>query len=411
MDAGSLDQPAERPRGARSGRRAEAATSPLTSEHIRRANAWSVLQAVRAAGVSSRTEITAATGLTGMSVHRLIGELRRHRLVVSAGRTAVGTVGRPSSLFRFNASIAHVVGIDVGNETTRAELTDLDRTVRARREVPTAAVEDDLAAHLLGLIAELRATEGVAHDELVAVAVGVPAVAGPDGTILRASQHHQWEGLDLGGRLSAALGTEVVVRQDDHLAALAELQGGACSGARSAVVLDVGKGIGVGVITGGQVHGGIHNAAGRVAWIPIPVDAGGESSTIPIGQLLTADGLIADYRRLGGTAPADGALSVFEADSGGEPAAAGAIDLFATRLGWLVAAVVAVMDPEVVVIGGGISRSYTRLAEGVTGRLAAIIAAPPPVVASTLGPQAVVNGAIDAALGLADAWLREQLGS
>jgi predicted NBD/HSP70 family sugar kinase len=411
VETGSLAQPVDRPRGARPGRRAVAATSPLTSEHIRRANAWSVLQAVRAAGVSSRTAITAATGLTGMSVHRLIAELRRRRLVVPAGRTAVGAVGRPSSLFRFNASIAHVVGIDVGNETTRAELTDLDGTVRARRETPTAAVEDDLAAHLLDLVAELREGSGVELDGLVGVAIGVPAVAGPDGTILRASQHHQWEGLDLGGCLRAALGIEVVVRQDDHLAALAELRGGACAGARSAVVLDVGKGIGVGVITGGQVHGGIHNAAGRVAWIPIPVDEGREPGGIPIGQLLTADGLIADYRRLGGTAPADGALPVFEADADGDPAASEAIDLFAARLGWLVAAIVAVMDPEVVVIGGGISRSYARLAEGVTGRLGSIIATPPPIVASTLGPQAVVNGAIDAALGLADAWLQEQLGS
>ncbi|MHB8891937.1 MAG: ROK family protein [Candidatus Limnocylindrales bacterium] len=370
-----------------------------------------MLQAVRASGIASRTEVTAATGLTAMSVYRLILELCRHRLVVPAGMTAAGAVGRPSSLFRFNASIGHVIGIDVGNETTRAEIVELDRTLRARREVPTAEIEDDLTASLLTLVADLQSAAGIRADQLVGVAVGVPAVADPDGTIIRASQHHGWEGLDLGGHLRRAVGAEVIVRQDDHLAALAELRGGACVGTRSAVVLNAGKGIGLGVITGGLVHGGVHNAAGRVAWIPIPSDDSRGADPIPLGHLLTADGLITDYRRLGGTVPMDGARAVFLADAGGDAAATEAIDLFAGRLGWLIGAIVAVLDPELVVIGGGVSRSYARLAAGVAGRLRSIVAMPPPVVASTLGPEAVVTGALDAALDLADAWLQERLRS
>jgi predicted NBD/HSP70 family sugar kinase len=381
----------------------------LTHGHIRRANAWSVLQSVRAAGISSRTEITADTGLTAMSVHRIIGGLRRHRLVVPAGMTAAGAVGRPSSLFRFNGSIGHIVGIDVGNETTRAVLADLDRTVHARRELPTAAATEDLVTNILHLVTELERVAGVRAAQLVGVAVGLAAVVGPNGTIIRASQHHLWDGLELGGRLREALCTGIIVRQDDHLAALAELRGGACVGARSAVVLDVGKGIGLGIITDGSVHGGVHNAAGRVGWIPIPADDGPAAEAVPLGQLLTADGLIADYRRLGGQGAADGAVAVFDADAAGDPAAAQAIDLFAGRLGWLIAAIVAVLDPELVVIGGGISGSYSRLDDGVSGRLRTIVAMPPQVVASALGPEAVVTGAIDAALGLADAWLQEQL--
>jgi predicted NBD/HSP70 family sugar kinase len=409
VDTGSPGGPAERTRAARP-RHADAGNRPLTTEHIRQANAWSVLKAVRAGGIASRTEISAATRLTGMSVHRLIGELASRGLVVPAGRTRAGAIGRPSSLFRFDSSIAHVVGIDVGNETTRAELTDLDHTVRAHREIPTADVEADLAASLIGLIGELRGADAEPR-ELVGIGIGVPAVAGPDGRIIRASQHHSWEGLDLGSRLRAQFGTEVVVRQDDHLAALAELRGGACQGARSALVLDVGKGVGLGVITDGLVHGGVHQAAGRVAWIPFPTDDGRGAAMVPIGQLLTADGLIADYRRLGGSRAGGGARHVFEADAASEPAAREAVDLFASRLGWLIATVIAVLDPEIVVVGGGISRSFARLAEGVNRQVRSIVLAPPPVVASALGPQAVVTGAIEAALGLADAWLQAQLES
>jgi len=391
--------------------RLAAVPSPMNHGHIRRANAWSVLQAVRATGTTSRTQITERTGLTAMSVHRLIAELRRRRLVVSAGTSNAGAVGRPSSLFRFNASIGHVVGVDVGNETTRAVLADLDHGRLARIEVRTEDVERDLADELAGIVRALQRDAKVKADALVGLAVGVPAVTDPDGTILRASQHHVWEGLALGRTLHQALGTEVVVRQDDHLAALAELRGGACIGARTAAVVDIGKGIGVGIITGGAVHRGSHGAAGRVAWIPVRPGGSIDDSMVPLGTVMVADGIIADYRAAGGRGAMDGALGVFQADAAGDAAATVAIDRFASRLGWLLGTIIAVLDPEVVVIGGGVSRSFGRLAGPMTQRLNEIVVVPPPVVPSTFGPEAVVAGALDAAMGLADAWLQERIGA
>lgn len=410
MTPGARDGTEQRRRQRRDARLA-AVPSPLTHGHIRRANAWSVLQVVRASGVTSRMQITEQTGLTAMSVHRLIAELRRRRLVVPAGTSNAGAVGRPSSLFRFNAAIGHVVGVDVGNETTRAVLADLDLERRARIELRTADVEHDLGGSLSAAVRTLQAAANVRREGLVGLAVGVPAVTDPDGTILRASQHHVWEGLALGATLREASGAAVVVRQDDHLAALAELLGGACIGLRTAVVLDVGKGIGLGIITDGAVHAGVHGAAGRVAWIPVRPGGSLDDSMVPLGGVMTADGIIADYRGAGGDAQIDGALGVFEADEAGDPAATRAIDLFASRLGWLIGTIVAVLDPEVVVIGGGISRSFDRLVGPMVERIRKIVVTPPPIVASTLGPEAVVAGAIDAAIELADAWLQERIGA
>lgn len=380
--------------------------SPLNQGHVRQGNAWSVLSAVRAADVATRSRITADTGLTAMTVHRLVTDLRRRKLLVSAGRSSAG-LGRPSFLYRFNASIGDVVGIDVGNETTRAVVADLCGDAKARRELPTAEIESDLAGGLVGLGEEILAEAKVTHDSLVGIGVGVPAVTDGDGTIRRASLHVQWAGLPLGARLRAAFDTEVVVRQDDHLAALAEHTHGGCVGSCCAVVLNVGKGIGVGLVADGSVYSGAHAAAGRVAWIPVPLD--GASSTGLIGTMLTGDGLAAAYRALGGRSDGPGARPVFEADAAGDALAAAAIDGFARRLGWLVAALVAVLDPEVVVIGGGISRSFERLRGPLTEQLGEIVATPPPVVASQLVPEAVVTGAIDAALELADGWLRARI--
>ncbi len=385
------------------------ASAPLTHDDMRRANAWSVLDAIRRGGVVSRAEIGERTGLTAMSVHRRVAELRRRRLVVPAGNSPAGSIGRPSSLFRFNGAIGHVVGLDVGNETTRGVLVGLDRDTRAELELPTATIEEDLAGHLLALVGRLQAQAKVKPDALMGLAAGIAGVTRADGTIVRASQHRRWDGLALGAALRDALAVDVELRQDDHFAALAELHRGAVVGLRTALLVNVGKGIGLGIITDGAVHAGAHGAAGRATWIPLRPDDGNEPGPL-VGDLVTGDGIVGDYARAGGLAQPDGARGVFAADAAGDVSAREAVDLFAARLGWLIGSAVAVLDPEIVVVGGGIGRAFDRLRDPVTRRVAQIIATPPPIVASTLGPGAVAAGAIDAALALADVLLQERLG-
>ena len=395
--------------------------APLTQTSVRGRNLWRVLENIRAAGTTSRTRIADETGLTGTTVHRLTAGLYRRRLIVRTGTTDPRAVGRPPSLFTFNGRIGHVIGIDIGNETTRALLADLNRDVLARVHRPTAAIESDLLFAVEDMVAELQGAAAVPRDALVTVGVGVAAVTATEGTIVRASMHHLWEGLQLGAQLRHDLGVEVIVSQDDHMAALAELEVGACAGLRDALVVNLGKGLGAGIIADGSVYRGAHGAAGRLAWIPVPQATPPEPTfaapsddpvapLVPLAHLLTADGLIAEYRRLGGVAQVAGAEDVFRADAAGDAAAALAVDSFADRLGWLIGTSIAVTDPQRVVVGGGISGSFARLAPRLIGRVAEIVAVPPPIVASELGTDAVAIGAIRAATRLADSWLAARLG-
>ncbi len=398
------------------------ARAPLTQASLRLRNLWRVLENIRAAGTTSRVRIADETGLTGTTVHRLTAELRRRRLIVRAGTSDARGVGRPPSLFRFNGRIGHVVGIDVGNETTRAVLADLDRNVLARGQRPTATIEGDLLFALEDMVSEIQREAAVPRDALVAIGVGVAAVIAIEGTIVRASMHHLWEGLQLGAQLRRDLECEVVVSQDDHMAALAELEVGACAGLRDALVVNLGKGLGAGIIADGTVYRGAHGAAGRLAWIPVSRAAQGDQdhaapgdavvdAMVPLAHLMTADGLIAEYRRLGGEAQVGGAIDVFRADAAGDAAAALAIDSFADRLGWLIGSCIAVMDPQRVVVGGGISGSFERFAPLLVKRVTEIVAVPPPIVGSELGTDAVATGAIGAATRLADSWLATRLGA
>ncbi len=389
---------------------------PLTQGSVRLRNLWLILQSIRAAGTTSRVRVAQETGLTPTTVHRLTDELRRRGLIVQVDGAERPGVGRPPMRLRFDGRTGHVIGVDVGNETTRAALADLDGTVLARTERPTASIEGNLPAAIAELASGLQRDASLRPERLVAIAVGVAAVAGTEGTIVSASMHHLWEGLQLGIQLRRQAGCEVIVSQDDHLAALAELEVGGCMGLRDALVLNVGKGVGAGLITDGAVLRGAHGAAGRLGWIPAPWYGGDASSGgsepqrfVPLAALLTADGLIGEYRRLGGRAAVSGAREVFLAAAAGDAAADQAIDEFADRLGWLIGSSVAAFDPQRVVVGGGISGSFERLAPRVAAQVSAIAPAPPPIVASTLGTNAVVTGAIESALRVADDWLMTRL--
>ena len=375
-------------------RASDGVTPPLTQSSLRLRNLWRVLGVIREAGTTSRVRIAAETGLTGTTVHRLTDELLRRRLVTPGAAVAPNGIGRPSTMYRFNGQIGHVVGIDVGNETSRAVLADLDGILLARLAHPTASIEGNLPRGLEEMVSDLQRECSMRPESLVAIGVGIAGVTEPEGTIVRASMHHLWEGLQLGVQLRRDLGCEVIVSQDDHLAALAELEVGGCLGLRDALVVNVGKGVGAGVISDGAVHRGAHGAAGRVGWIAVdaglpaegdPSGTNGERSAVPLATYLTADGLISEYQRLGGQREVDGAREVFVADVQGDAAATQAIDAFADRLGWLIGTTAAIVDPQRVVVGGGISGSFDRLAPRIVARVAETVALPPPIIASSVG--------------------------
>ena len=386
---------------------------PLSQKHVRVTNAWRVLERVRAAETTSRVRIAAETGLTVTTVHRLVADLQNRRLLVNGEMAGTGGVGRPATRFRFNARVGHVIGIDVGNETTRAGLAHLDGQIIASDDCPTAQIASDLVGGIEGIIRGLQERAAVRPDSLVAICIGVPGVIDPAGdVIVRASLHQPWEGMPLGSELRRSLGVEVTVAQDDHLTAVAELRRGACVGLRHALIVNIGKGIGAGLVIDGEPFYGARAAAGRLGWIPLPLADGTDASgtdgmppVAPASQLLTADGLIADYRRFGGQAEMGGAIDVFAADRASDPAAGRAIDRFAERLGTCIGMGVAIMDPQIVVIGGGISAAFDRLRPIVMSRLSEIVHMPPNVVASKIALDAGVVGAIEAALERADAWL------
>jgi predicted NBD/HSP70 family sugar kinase len=222
----------------------------------------------------------------------------------------------------------------------------------------------------------------------------VPALSWLDGRTLAA---------DVGRRLGAA---RVRVANDAQLALLGEVREGAARGAANAVLVSVGTGVGGAILLDGRIVTGAHGTAGSFGWLP----SAGVTATDDHGALeLAASGRALDRLAIGTTTAANGAgdatgPDLIAAARAGDPAACAALDGWATALGTGIAGIASILDPEVVVLSGGLAAVYENYAEPL--RAAVRAAGSPdgrrvPVVPAALGPHAGVIGALHAANTLA----------
>jgi glucokinase len=221
----------------------------------------------------------------------------------------------------------------------------------------------------------------------------------------------------LADRLAQALGAPVRIENDARMYALGELRHGAGSGAKNLVCLTLGTGIGVGVVIDDRLLNGGRGVLGILAG-HITVDVDGPPCTCgSIGcleALIGSQGLVADARARAREHPGSRLGSdvldpekIFAAAAEGDAAAAGTVERFTRVLACGVVSLIHVYDPDVVVVGGGLSASAPQFLEHVQ-RFADEHAWTQPkarvrIVASTLGDSAALLGAAELAAGACEA--------
>jgi predicted NBD/HSP70 family sugar kinase len=233
--------------------------------------------------------------------------------------------------------------------------------------------------------------------------VGSPGVFDPgDGTLLLSSRIRRWGRPGLLDALRGELGVRTSVTNDANLAALGELAQGWGRSFRTFVYLLAGTGLGMGLVIDGRLHVGARGAAGEVAYLPF----GDEASSRPpvygarwgsFEDMAAARGVVRSAVDLG-LSPRLSARQIFAMARRGSPAARAAVVTEAERLALVVAAVTTVLDPEAVVMGGGIGGEADLLREPMEARLRQLTPFRPRIVVSELGEDAVLLGAIASAL-------------
>jgi predicted NBD/HSP70 family sugar kinase len=331
--------------------------------------------------------------------------LEKARLVREAGRSSGGK-GPTAVLYELNPSAGHVVGIDVGREGVRAAVTDLAGTVAARIEEPARLSSGKALIAQLGRVARDVAKDGGLRWRDVTVAcIGSPGVFADDRD--HPTLAHNLPGWSRAGLLDAVrseLGTHVLFENDVNLGALGERRFGLGRDVEDFVYLHVGTGVGMGIVIGGQVYRGANGAAGEVGYLPLaisdPHDRGYRRRG-PLESAIGAASVVRSAREAGLRRSGLTAVQVMDAARRGDERACSVMRELGARIGLALAAIVSVLDPALVILGGGIGRNGDLLLEPIHDELASLAPVQPSVVVSQLGEDAELLGAVSMALGVA----------
>jgi glucokinase len=233
--------------------------------------------------------------------------------------------------------------------------------------------------------------------KILGMGVAVPGLVRRDGTVW-APNLKGWKRMALALRLKRALGVPVIVESDRNAAVLGETWRGAARGTSDAIVLMLGTGIGAGIWSGGRLVRGAHELSGCAGWMV--VNGGHESEAQHGGQLES----MAAGPAIARSAGAANAQDVAKAARRGDPSAIRAYLEAGRVLGYGVANLVSLFDPEIVVIGGGLAKASDlflgALRKAVKERAQPISAKLVRIVTSPLGAQANLLGAARLAMSI-----------
>ena len=360
---------------------------------LRRLNSAAVLHAVREDGPASRADIARATGLSKPTVNAAVEALLEQGYLTEDGEPVVGRPGRRPRLLRFAAEAGHVLGVDIGANKVLAVVADLAGTVLATERRPSEP------AAVLDLVEEAAgaALAAAGVTSLEAAGVGTPGVVDPaTGRVTLAPQLPGWEGIELGARLEPVLGCPVLVDNEVRLSLLAERWRGAAQEIDDAFYVQIGIGIGGGVLFGGEVYRGAGGAAGEIGYLPLFDEEEGRDGLGPFEHAAGGSAFVRLAQRAG--LDAADAEAVFAAAAAGDGSATQVLDTLLDRLARGIAAAIVVLDPETVIVGGGVSRAGEQLRGPLEERIRRLVPVPPRVILSQLGDEAVALGGVRLAL-------------
>lgn len=264
----------------------------------------------------------------------------------------------------------YAFGVDIGGTTVKIGLFDKDGCVLDKWEIPT--IKDNNGASVLPDVAKsIKAKmqeKGIGEDDVAGVGVGAPGAVDKEGTLVSGAVNIGWDVFNIPDVLGGYLGLPVKAANDANVAAFGEMWQGGGKGYSNLVAVTLGTGVGGGIIIDGHILIGANGAGGEIGHIHIE-----DNETEPCGcrntgcleQYTSATGIVrlAKRRLAKDDKPSvlrEGTLSaksVFDAVKEGDEVAVEIAELFGDYLGKGLAGVAGTVNPEIFVIGGGVSKA------------------------------------------------------
>lgn len=344
---------------------------------VRRINRAAVLQLIREKGPISRIALARLSRLTPATANSIVDELVAQGLVKEGGVGSVkGT--RKTRLFEFNPSAFAAVGIDLRINRVIASLTDLDAHPLAQVvQTYDGEITGEQGAELVAQATrKVIQDSSVSPDKLIGVGMSLPAlIDGQSGTVIKAV-NLGWESVPLRNLLEPELGLPIHIIDTSFALTVAETYLGAGRGVQNLICLNLGSGMGSGIVIRGQLYQGVDGVAGEVGHTTV-IDDGPQCRCGNYGCLerLVASpavterairglkqGAASSIRDLVGANLEDVTLQVVvSAARAGDPFACSIFAETGRYLGIGMANVVNLLNPEMVIVGGGLAQAAGEL--------------------------------------------------
>ncbi|MEI6387082.1 MAG: ROK family protein [Spirochaetota bacterium] len=382
-----------------------------------RINISIIFNYLRDRGIAYRAQIARDLGISAPAVSRAIERLLKDEYVIESERVQVGT-GKKAAQVSVNSGRGYIVGVDTLADPIKIAISDFAGILQQQSIAApfdgSSAFSDHLIASIRSAIADFSKEAPEALVNLLAIGIGVPAVVDPQtGAILNASLYESLSTTNLPESLRLAFDVPIYIENISNLASIGEWKRGTGRDTRNMVFIEIGNGIGAGIILDGSLHRGPQGTAGEIGYfITEPSGLGFDSSR---GGYLERRASLSAFGSAGqgpaGPVPAgkvpglagfSSATALFEAAGKGD---AEAISIIAKAVGHLALATVNLMillNPELVVIGG--TASEIPGAEGLMLRplieeVERSYPFPPATIKlSSLGSKASLFGAVQFAL-------------
>ncbi len=353
---------------------------------LRRLNTELALRTVRELGAMTLAEVARVAGLARSTTADVLGDLVRSGIVAEL-QPASGRSGRPARRYAFRAEAGYLAGVGIDTTGVQVVVCDLSGDVVVSRagEIDDRHRSSPIRIARQAVEQGLREA-GVKPRLLRAAAVGIPGVVGSKGDILICHGHPDWVGVDLAAALGQELRCPVLVENRGRMAVLGEVWRGIGDGVQDLIFVHAGARNGVGVIAGGILLQGRHGAAGEIGHHP---------ALHWTGQQRYGDELAELYP---GLALEDAAVAAFAAAADGDDRASSLVERYVDDLAAGINALVLILNPELVVVGGPITRGGDVVLELLRSRVERVALFPPKVRFSELGDDVVALGAARRAL-------------
>ncbi len=301
------------------------------------------------------------------------------------------------------------IGVDIGGTTVKLGIFETTGELICKWEVPTR--RDEGGRYILPDVADSVLTQlkenGISKEDVVGAGMGVPGPVMPDGYV-KVCVNLGWKDLYPARELEDLLGFPVKIGNDANVASLGEMWQGGGKGVENMVMVTLGTGVGSGVIMNGQIVTGCHGLAGEIGHFHVRDD---ETETCGCGgkgcleQQASATGIVKEARRLLASTDEPSAMreygdtlsakDVFDEAKNGDKLAVQVAEGVGYYMGLGLALVTLTIDPELYVIGGGVSAAGPYLIDLIRKNYEALTPLSPDkakIVLATLGNNAGIYG-------------------